>query len=137
MHSNQHNFTYKDSYHMVSRSVSMASNFIIIILWLFHSPLTCRLVYNTNTYISMHYHHVNSFNHNIPIIQITLNIHRIYILIIDCIISIIIQIMLNIHRIGIHIIDCIIFNIIQITLNIHRIVIHIGSYVLKLQVYHR
>jgi hypothetical protein len=65
MHSNQYNFTYKDSYHIVSRSVVMTSTFITIIPWLFHSPLTCRLVYNTNSYISMHYHHVIAYNHNL------------------------------------------------------------------------
>ena len=65
IHLNQHNFTYKYSYHIVSQSMVMTSTFITIILWLFHSPLTCRLVYNANSCISMHYHHVNAFNHNL------------------------------------------------------------------------
>jgi hypothetical protein len=65
VHLYQYNFTYKDSYHIVSRSVVMTSTFITIIPWLFHSPLTCKLVYNTNSYISMHYHHVNAYDHNL------------------------------------------------------------------------
>ena len=65
MHSYQYNFTYKDPYHIVSWSVVMTSTFITIILWLFHSPMTYRLFYNTNSYISMHYHHVIEYNHNL------------------------------------------------------------------------
>jgi hypothetical protein len=115
MHSNQHNFTYEIHTILFLGRCSRYQPFIIIILWLFHSLLTCRLVYNTNSYISMHYHHVMhliiiSIGIHIPT---TLNV-KIFKLEIDCIISIIIQIMLNIHRID----------------------IHIGSYVLKVQVYH-
>ena len=65
MHSNQYNSTYKIHTILFPGRDSQHHPFIIIILWLFHSLLTCRLVYNTNSYISMHYHHVIAYNHNL------------------------------------------------------------------------
>jgi hypothetical protein len=69
MHLNQHNFTYKIHTIMFLVRCSRHQPFIIIILWIFHSLLTCRLVYNTNPYISMHYHRVNLFNHNLNLVS--------------------------------------------------------------------
>jgi hypothetical protein len=88
MHPNQYNFTYKDSYHIVSWSMVMTSTFITIIPWLFHSPITCRLVCNTNSYISMHYHHVIAYNHNFNLVSTYQQFyHQVFKLEIDLIIS--------------------------------------------------
>ena len=44
---NRDNFRYKIYTILFPGRCSQHQPFIIIILWLFHSPLTCRLVYNT------------------------------------------------------------------------------------------